>query len=461
LHLWLALALCLLPSLAAVAQALPIDEALLDRGAYLAAAGDCVACHTAPGGKPFAGGLELGSPLGPMIATNITPSRNGGIGDYSEQQFADALRRGIRADGARLYPGMPYDSYALVTDEDVHALYAYFMHRVAPVDGATAPTRLPFPFNIRVSMAAWNLLYLQEKPFVPEPGRDAQWNRGAYLVRGLTHCGSCHTPRGLLMAEDKSRALAGAPLGAWYAPNITPDPVSGLGGWTRDEVVKYMRDGDVPGKGQASGPMAEAIDHSLQYLTDADLHAIAAYLETLPAHTDGADARPVHALGGPADDLASIRGVALPDDPDQMSGAQLYDAYCATCHQAQGQGSFDARLPSLFHNTATGRAQPQNLATVVLQGIHRVGGQDDLRMPGFGHELSDVQVATLVSYLREQYGAGGEPIVASDIATLRSGGAPATTLLWLARGGIFAGLLAAAVFAWWLVMRRRRARTRP
>ncbi|TWI12778.1 c-type cytochrome [Aerolutibacter ruishenii] len=456
---WAIATLCLLPWLPVAAREPVRDPALLERGAYLAAAGDCVACHTKPGGKPFTGGLELATPVGNIVSANITPSREGGIGAYTEQQFADALRKGVRADGARLYPAMPYDSYALVTDEDVHALYAYFMHRVAPVGGAAPSTRLSFPFNIRASMMVWNLLFLQDKPFAPDPGKDEQWNRGAYLVRGLTHCGTCHTPRNLLMAEDGSRVLAGAPLGSWYAPNITSDPTSGLGAWSREEIVQYLRNGAVPGKGQASGPMAEAIDHSLQHLTDADLQAIAAYLQSVPARNDGADAKPVHALGQASDQLAAIRGVPLPDDPDKMSGPQLYDGYCATCHQAQAQGSFDGRLPALFHNTATGRAQPQNLVMTVLEGIHRGSDRSDLRMPGFGHELSDVQVATLTSYLREQYGAGGNALTPADIARLRTGGGNGAQLLLLARGGLLLAALIIVSLAWWLIRRRRRARS--
>lgn len=169
----------------------------LQRGQYLATAGDCVACHTAPGGKPFAGGLPVPTPIGTIFATNITPSKMAGIGNYTEQQFSDALRRGIRADGARLYPAMPYTAYAQISDDDVQALYAWFMHGVSAVDTVPAPTRLPFPFNIRLSMAAWNLLFLDSKPFTPDPGKSADWNRGAYLVRGLAHCSTCHTPRNL------------------------------------------------------------------------------------------------------------------------------------------------------------------------------------------------------------------------------------------------------------------------
>ncbi|MGH8809949.1 MAG: c-type cytochrome, partial [Noviherbaspirillum sp.] len=253
---------------------------LIKRGQYLATAGDCVACHTAPGGKPMAGGLSLPTPLGPIISTNITPSKTQGIGNYTEAQFTDALRKGVRADGQHLYPAMPYPSYAKVTDDNAHALYACFMQGVAPVDTPPAQqTNLPFPFNIRLSMAAWNLLFLDSKPFVADASKGAEWNRGAYLTRGLAHCSTCHTPRNMLMAEDLSRELGGGEVGSWYAPNITSDANSGVGGWSEQEIVDYMRFGQVANKGQAAGPMAEAIDHSLRHLTADDSHAIAVYLK--------------------------------------------------------------------------------------------------------------------------------------------------------------------------------------
>jgi mono/diheme cytochrome c family protein len=202
--------------------------------------------------------------------------------------------------------------------------------------------------------------------------------------------------------------------------------------------------------------MAEAIDNSLHHLTDADLQAIAVYLRSVPAHNDGMDVRPVHAVGRAGDQLASIRGMPLPRNADRMSGPQLYDAYCATCHQAQGQGSFDGRLPSLFHNTAVGRAQAQNLVMVVLEGIHRGSDRSDARMPGFGDELSDVQIATLTNYLRAQYGAGGKPLAPGDITQLRRGGGNATGLIWLARVGLLAGGVGVFVLAFRLVRRRTR-----
>jgi mono/diheme cytochrome c family protein len=206
---------------AAMASPVLADDAdQIARGKYLATASDCVACHTAPGGAAMAGGLAVPTPIGTIISTNTTPSKEDGIGNYTLEQFGAALRKGVRADGKRLYPAMPYTSYALLTDDDVAALYAYFMQGVTPVDTRPPATNLPFPFNIRLSMAGWNLLFLDTGPFQPDPAHDADWNRGAYLVRGPAHCGTCHTPRNLFMAESTSSPMAGGDVGLWHATSL-------------------------------------------------------------------------------------------------------------------------------------------------------------------------------------------------------------------------------------------------
>lgn len=416
------------------------DAELVKRGEYLARAGDCVACHTGPGGKPFAGGLSLPTPIGAIVSTNITPSRTHGIGGYSLAQFTDALRKGVRADGQHLYPAMPYTSYALVSDEDAAALYAYLLHDVPAVDTAPPATDLPFPFNIRFSMAAWNVLFLDDKRFQPDTTKSAEWNRGAYLSRGLGHCSSCHSPRNLMMAEDKAKDLAGGAVGAWDAPNITSDPVSGIGAWSEQEITGYLRSGDSKGKAQAAGPMAEAIDNSLRHLNDADLHAIAVYLKTVPPVHNPDDKRAAFEWGEKGSELNSIRGVPLPADLNRMTGPQLYDAHCATCHQAHGEGSFDGGLPPLFHNAALGRARADNLVMAILEGVHRQLDPPELRMPGFARTLSDQQIATLASYLTQRYGNPNATVTADQVKTLRGGGA-ASNLVTLARIGIGVGLI--------------------
>jgi mono/diheme cytochrome c family protein len=438
----------------AASGAFSADADQIARGKYIATASDCVACHTVPGGAAMAGGLAIATPIGAIIATNITPSRENGIGAYTLEQFDAALRKGVRADGKHLYPAMPYTSYALLSDDDVASLYAYFMNGVAPVETHPAETKLPFPFNIRLSMAAWNLLFLDADSYKPDPEHDAEWNRGAYLARGPAHCGSCHTPRNLFMAEKISSEMAGGDVGPWHAPNITSDANSGIGGWSVDELVAYMREGHAAGKSQAAGPMAEAVDNSLRFLTEDDLKAIAVYLKSIPPVHDPADTQPVFAWGKPSDDLASIRGATWPSDRDEMTGPQLYDAYCATCHQAQGQGSFEGGLPSLVHNTALGRENSNNVVMVILEGLSR---HPDILMPGFAKELSDTQVATLGNYLFGLYGNPAAKVTAGQVATLRSGGATSAWLIWAARIGVAVGLLIVAILLFLIARTRRQA----
>ena len=433
--------------------ALAADADPVARGKYLAIASDCTACHTTPGGAFMAGGLPIDTPIGPIIATNITPSKSAGIGNYTLEQFGAALRRGVAADGHRLYPAMPYTAYALMPDADIADLYAYFTSAVPAVDSRPAATALPFPFNVRLSMAAWNLLFLRHGAYADDPAQSAEWNRGAYLVNGPAHCVTCHTPRNLLMAEDASRALGGGDLGTWFASNITSDPNSGIGGWSVDELVAYLGEGHAAGKGQAAGPMAEAINHSLSQMSKDDLRAIAVYLKTVPPIHAAADTQPVYSWGGPYDELAKIRGVALPADPDQMSGAQLYDANCASCHQAEGQGSFDGSLPPLFHGTALGRTETSNLVMVILDGLERPNAV----MPGFADTMSDKQIATLGTYLIAHFGNPAASVTVEQVRTLRAGGA-ASWLVPAAQIGAVIGVLVVLAIVWWIISRTRRRR---
>lgn len=451
-----ALAVCL--SLGAQA-ADTSDAKLVQQGKYLATAGDCIACHTAHGGKPFAGGLAVSTPFGDIFSTNITPSKTAGIGNYTLEQFTRALREGVRADGKHLYPAMPYTSYAQLSDADIKAMYAYFMHGVAPVDTPAPKTSLPFPFNIRLDMLAWNFLFLDDKPYKPIPDKGDLCNRGAYLVHGLTHCTACHTPRNTFMAEDSSRSLGGAYIGPWYAPNITSDPNSGIGGWSDKEIIEYLSTGHTA-KAQASGPMMEAIDFSLRHLSKDDLKAIAVYLKTVPAIHDTVDTKPVYDWGSASAKLATVRGQPWPSNPDQMTGAQLYDAHCATCHQAKAQGSFNGGLPALFHNTATGRTQTNNLVLAILDGIHLPAQGNGVVMPGFREAMDDTQVTTLSNYLIKAYGNPAGQVTVEQVAALRSGAptqASGVDLLLLARIGlVIAGLIILLIL--YLIFRPRRRR---
>jgi mono/diheme cytochrome c family protein len=442
-----------LPALAPPAAAQAEDGAAVKRGQYLALAGDCIACHTAVGGKPMAGGLVMPSPIGNIVSTNITPSRIHGIGNYSLEQFSAAVRKGVRADGAQLYPAMPYPSYALVSDEDMADLYAFFMRGVDPVDTAPAgKTELPFPFNVRMSMAAWNLLFLGERTYRADTSKSAEWNRGAYLARGLAHCGACHTPRNMFMAEDQSRELGGAFVGPWLAPNITSDERSGVGGWSVHELVDYMRFGHASGKGQASGPMLEAVDNSLRYLSEPDLLAMAVYLKELPAVRSNTAVRPAYSWGAASPGLQEVRGTQLPREPDKASGEQLYDAHCATCHQARGEGTPDGGMPPLFHNTTVGHIDTSNLVLVILDGIRHTGSKPEVTMPGFADMLSDTQVATLGAYLIKHFGNPAAVVTEAQVRQLRARGEP-SGLVTLARVAIVLAVLVLAGLVYLLVRR--------
>jgi mono/diheme cytochrome c family protein len=256
------------------------------------------------------------------------------------------------------------------------------------------------------------------------------------------------------MAEQNSRLLAGADLGTWFAPNVTSDDNSGIGGWSVEDLVAYMRDGRAIGKSQAAGPMAEAVDNSLRFMTEEDLKAIAVFLKTASPVRDPADTQPVFAWGKPSDELASIRSVALPSSLDAMSGPQLYDAYCATCHQTQGQGSFEGGLPPLLHNTALGRENTNNLVMVILEGVRR---QPDVLMPGFARELSDTQIAALSSYLIQHFGNPAAKVTVGQVAELRAG-PKESVLVTIIQAALAGGMLALVGLAAWLLRRKNSKR---
>ncbi|OBZ95859.1 cytochrome C [Pararhizobium polonicum] len=405
-------------------------EALVEKGRGIATAADCMACHTVPHtGKPFSGGYPIVSPLGTIYSTNITPSRTSGIGNYTESDFDEAVRKGIRKDGAHLYPAMPYTSYAEITDDDMHALYAYFMNGVPPVDEPAANhTALPFPFNIRFSMAFWNLIYSTKAPFQPSPSQNEEINRGAYLAGALGHCSSCHSPRDILMGESASSFLAGGFVGPWYAPNITSDAVSGIGGWSEDELVQYFRTGHADGKNQAAGGMAEAVQNSLQHLPDTDLRALAAYIKSVPPIRDERDTRPAHQYGQAFRSEESIRGISASNEHDSLrNGRELYSGYCASCHQIDGAGSQNQAYPSLFHNTATGSSEPANLVSAILYGVDRETDGQQVLMPSFGERsyvnpLNDQQIVDISNYVLTSFGNPAVKVSLLDVARARAGG---------------------------------------
>ncbi len=459
----LAVALGLGVAATPVAPAPPASPDLVNRGRYLATAADCTACHTVAHGKPFAGGSPIVSPVGVIYSSNITPSKTAGIGRYSEADFARLLRMGIRADGGHVYPAMPYTAYTGLSDADVAALYAYFMRGVAPVDVVPSQTKLPFPFNLRVSMAAWNLLFLRDRRAQPDPAHSASWNRGAYLVGSLEHCSMCHTPRNFLMAEKSSRPFAGGSLGMWYAPNITSDANGGIGTWSRADLLRFLRSG-ATAHAQASGGMGEAVSDSLQHLSDADLGAIATYVKSIAPIADPAQTRPRTAMGGPAHFEQALRGAPMTTDaagaPD---GARLFSGNCATCHGPTGAGSRDGVFPSLFHNSVTGAARPDNLIATILTGVQRNAAGQHAFMPAFGtgshvQSLTDAQIAALSEYVMTSLGGHQMHVTAADVATRRAGG-PTAALVIAVRWGIpIVAVILVALSVFFLRRRFRRAR---
>lgn len=414
------MSLILMTGMASAAAPDSADKDLIATGKYLATAADCGACHSSPlQGAPMAGGYGIHSPLGTIYASNITPSKRYGIGDYSEQEFARAVREGIDKHGHHLYPAMPYTAYNKISDKDIHALYRYFMQGVAPVDVAAPQTHLPFPFSIRASMAVWNLLFADDQRFVPATGKSAEVNRGDYLVNALAHCDTCHTPRNFLMAQQNDRAFSGSSLGSWYAPNITPAQ-NGIGSWSSAELVQYLKTGHIA-KAQAAGPMAEAVEHSFQYLSDTDIRAMVAYLRQLPVvNTD--NARPRDGFGQASDAEQRLRGQTAETD----AGWQVFSGSCANCHQPEGQGN--TRYPSLFHNSATGAGQPDNLVAAILFGVQRTVNGESVAMPAFGPDadfasrLSDRQIADVSNYVLKNFGNPAVAVTAERVKKLREGG---------------------------------------
>ncbi|WP_230389332.1 cytochrome c [Vibrio nitrifigilis] len=396
----------------------------MSRGEYIAKMSDCTACHTTQTDKPFAGGLAMPLPMGTLYSTNITPDKETGIGRYTLADFRRVLREGIRKDGSRLYPAMPYTEYTKLSDADIESLYDYFMNQIKPVHQANRENDIPAVMSMRWPLALWNWMFHKQGAYRVKPDESAQWNRGAYLVQGATHCGTCHTPRGLAMQslasdETEHSFLAGSDLGGWHAFNITSDETAGIGKWSQAEIVQYLKTGSVPGKAQAAGPMAEAVEHSFQYLTDSDLNSIATYLRSVTPFNDDKNKPSRFEQGQPVSQDLKLRGVPVDVASKKMPGASLYMGNCSVCHDADGSGSPDGYYPSLYHNSVIGSEHTGNLIQVILHGVKRHTASGDVMMPAFGQHLSDKEVATLVNFLTKTYGAKDANISASDVKALR------------------------------------------
>ncbi|PRA31450.1 cytochrome c [Pseudomonas poae] len=396
------------------------QAALIEKGRYLADAGDCTACHTAKGGQPFAGGLPIASPIGTLYSSNITPDKITGIGDYSLEDFDRAVRHGIAANGDSLYPAMPYPAYAKVTDADLQALYAYFMHGVAPVNAENRANAVPWPLSMRWPLAIWRKVFAPAPDavaFNAERYKDADVARGAYLVQGLGHCGSCHTPRAVTLQEkalDDSSPLylSGGPvIDGWLAVNLRGNAADGLGNWSVDDIVATLRSARSETHAVLGGAMGDVVVHSTQNLNDSDLHAMAAYLKTLPAGE-----RQVSSFTA---DPATAKALAAGQEGSR--GAELYIDNCAACHRTNGLG--DARVfPKIAGNSSVLSQDPVSMIRLVLEGSKlpaTATAPSELGMPGFAWRLSDEEVAQLLSFIRNSWGNQAPNVSAAQVKQLR------------------------------------------
>jgi mono/diheme cytochrome c family protein len=399
----LALAFVLTANVAARAQ-IPDKQSfdVVEHGRYMTIAADCSACHTEKGGKPFAGGGALETPFGILLAPNITPDVQTGIGGWTDDEFVDAVQNGIGHHGLHLYPAMPYTYYTKMTRADVISIRGY-LDTVQPVNHLVIANQLPFPFNQRESMLGWNVLYFKPGVFKFDPTRSAEWNRGAYLVDGVEHCGLCHTPKNTMGGDENARAMQGSVLQSWYAPDLTGNARTGLGDWSIEDIVLYLKTGrnrfDI-----ASGPMAEAVTHSTSHLAYTDLRAMAAYLKSLPA-------------GG-----GSLPQPRPAEEPEMRLGATIYYDQCAACHGGQGQGIVGL-FPRLAAAPLVQQEQATSLIRVVLEGSRAVGTRSaptTPAMPSLAWKLSDTDVAAVITYIRNAWGNSAPGVQAEDVRNMRA-----------------------------------------
>ncbi|MDO8387870.1 MAG: cytochrome c [Polaromonas sp.] len=385
--------------------ALAASDSLLARGAYLARAGNCAACHTARGGAAYAGGRGIATPFGTVFSSNLTPDEKTGIGNWTSAHFWRAMHNGRSKDGRLLYPAFPYPNYTQVTREDSDALFAY-LGSLPAVERAATPHALRFPYDSQAALAVWRALYFKPGVYETDPQRSAEWNRGAYLVRGLGHCAACHTARNALGASSEALDLAGGliPMQNWYAPSLSSPLEAGVGDWDRQHIVDLLKTGVSP-RASATGPMAEVVLRSTQYLSDADLGAMAQFLKEL------APPAPVAAPAAPAAPAAML-----------TRGAKLYEQHCVQCHGEQGRGVPRA-YPALAGNRAVTMPETANLVQIVLNGGYApatAGNPRPFGMPPFVLELSDSDIAAVLTHIRQSWGNQAGVVTPLEVNRMRA-----------------------------------------
>ena len=380
----------------------------IKRGEYVALTSDCVACHQTKDRKEdLSGGFAVETPFGTLYSSNITPDKETGIGNWTEQQFADAVLNGKGPNGP-LYPAMPYTSYVKMTDQDIHDLWNY-LQTVTPVKNKVVENQLAFPFNIRYLMLGWKRLFFDASQLQNDTGKSAQWNRGRYLVEGAAHCSMCHTPRNPFGAEIKSKNYTGANLQNWFAPSLRNSKVHGLGNWSEEDIVSYLKTGSNR-LTVASGPMAEAINASFQYFHDDDLVAMANYVKSLPDH-----------------------GVAKPKPIDaansqMVNGKKVFIDNCIACHDINGEG-ISSMIPAFKDNGTIQGLSSESMTHILLNGSKGAitrSNPTGAAMPAFAWKLTDTQIADVLTYIRNEWGNAAQAVSPREVKEMRKTlGAPA------------------------------------
>ncbi|HEX3699860.1 MAG TPA: c-type cytochrome [Phenylobacterium sp.] len=386
------------PAASSQAAAAPADPATVARGRYLAAAGDCQGCHTNPGGAPFAGGRVVPTPFGTILSANLTPDRTG-IGDWTADQFYRALHTGVDDEGKHLYPAFPYNYYTLLNRGDSDAIFAY-LKTVQPVRNSPRRDQLPFPLNIRFFVRFWNLMFLHQGPMRANPAKSAEWNRGAYLVEALGHCQACHTPKTMLGGPKRDQAFRGGAFGTWFAPDLTPNRRTGLGGWSRAELIEFLKTGR-NAHASASGEMGDVVRYSTSQLTDADLGAIATYVTDQPA--------------------SSPRQATAPDPAVMRQGQAIFVDSCSACHRMDGRG-VPGLFPPLVGDANLQQADPTTTLHFIVGGVQATptdARPTALSMPSYGWKLTDDQVAAVATYVRNSWGNAAPAVSAHQAGKLR------------------------------------------
>ncbi|WP_341304452.1 cytochrome c [Pseudomonas sp. TMP25] len=396
--------LLMLASAALLAHAVYAQDDSLAKGEYLTRAANCVACHTVPGGEPFAGGVEFKLPFGSLFSPNITPDTKTGIGAWTDDEFVSAMQTGVGRDGKHYYPAFPYTAYSKMSRDDILAIKGY-LASLEPVEQAPRENHISFPFNQRWGMVFWNLLFLDDERFQADSQHSEEWNRGKYLVEGPGHCGECHSPRNLFQAVSSDRSLAGNVLQGWNAYNISSDPKHGIGAWPTDVLARYLKDGAAPGLGLSSGPMAEVVENSLRHLTDADRQAIAVFLKDSAPRSEGV----------PRPEKAGMVGQTNKND----LGYKLFAGACASCHSWDGTGSQSPTAMLLGLKTVNDPAA-SNLLGILLSGHGSTDTPVDRYMPSFGTIYNDQELAALSSFVLQHFGESGARVSVPAVAERRT-----------------------------------------